>query len=582
MAKKASATTSPPKPSPAPDANSPRIDYTVLARRYRPALFTELIGQEAIARALQNAIQQGRVAHAYLFHGARGVGKTSTARILAKCLNCVQGPTINPCGACESCQAIAVGEDVDVVEIDGASNRNIDDIRELRSNAQYRPQRSRYKIYIIDEVHSLTKESFNALLKTLEEPPPHVKFIFATTEMNKVPITILSRCQRFEFGGIGVKQIQDRLRHIVDQEKVEAEPEALALLARRAGGSMRDAQSLLDQAMSFGQGPLTLQDIQLLLGTANDEQVAALTQAILSKDGVKALQTFNEACGEGVQIGEFLDQMIDFWRQLMLAKAVDADSDLLEHATLRQAEWSARLQTLTLDQVLAGIDLWVAAKARLKTTSHGRVLVEATILRLCQLSNLQPLADVVRQLQQWVETGPAPGKGEPAPKASPPRFSGSAPPRPPEAPPPSTQSLPLTEGNLQQVWQQTLRALPPLLSQMLSSAERHTLVPPATVMVTFTRATARNLEYCQDAARLTRIEETLKKVTGQGVALRFELASQEGETPQGPVMPKAASARKWALQQPLIQSAMEHLGAEIVRIDDDYGANCVPAAQRLT
>src|SRR5437763_15721136 len=218
-------------------------NYTVLARRYRPQQFADLVGQEPVAQDLVNALKSNRVAHAYLFTGVRGVGKTSTARILAKALNCVRGPTANPCDRCEICQSIAVGEDVDVLEIDGASNRGIDEIREIRQNVQYRPSRSRYKIYIVDEVHMLTPQAFNALLKTLEEPPEHVKFIFATTEAQKIPITILSRCQRFDFAGIGTPRIVERLREIVGHEDMQADDEALELVARRAGGSMRDAQS---------------------------------------------------------------------------------------------------------------------------------------------------------------------------------------------------------------------------------------------------------------------------------------------------------------------------------------------------
>ena len=192
--------------------------YTVLARRYRPQQFSDLVGQEPVARALVNALKSNRVAHAYLFTGARGVGKTSTARILAKALNCEKGPTATPCNACDRCQSIASGDDVDVLEIDGASNRGIDEVREIRGNVQYRPSRSRFKIYIVDEVHMLTPPAFNALLKTLEEPPPHVKFIFATTEVQKIPLTILSRCQRFDFAGIGTTQIVGRLREVVKQE----------------------------------------------------------------------------------------------------------------------------------------------------------------------------------------------------------------------------------------------------------------------------------------------------------------------------------------------------------------------------
>src|SRR5947209_16949741 len=292
--------------------------YTVLARRYRPQLFGDLVGQEAVAQALSNAITSDRVAHAYLFTGARGVGKTSTARILAKALNCEKGPTVTPCGVCDSCRRIAVGEDVDVLEIDGASNRGIDEVREIRQNVQYRPQHSRYKIYIIDEVHMLTAPAFNALLKTLEEPPPHVKFICATTEAQKIPVTILSRCQRFDFAGISTPRIVERLRDIVRSEKMDADDEALELVARRAGGSMRDAQSLLDQLLAFSKDKLSAARVHQLLGTANEERVAALATAVIAHDGKRALEQLGQAADQGLQLGELLDQLIEYWRDLMV------------------------------------------------------------------------------------------------------------------------------------------------------------------------------------------------------------------------------------------------------------------------
>ena len=220
--------------------------YTVLARRFRPTTFADVVGQQHIAQALQNAIKSGRVAHAYLFTGARGVGKTSTARILAKALNCPQAADGVPCNACEICDGISAGNDVDVLEIDGASNRGIDDIRSLRANVNVKSMRTKYKLYIIDEVHMLTREAFNALLKTLEEPPPNVKFVFCTTEPNKVPDTILSRCQRFDFATIETTNIVGRLQTIAESEGFEVEPDALELVARRATGSMRDSQSLFD------------------------------------------------------------------------------------------------------------------------------------------------------------------------------------------------------------------------------------------------------------------------------------------------------------------------------------------------
>src|SRR5262245_55114405 len=294
----------------APEAAQTAEGYTVLARRYRPQQFKDLVGQEPVARALINALESNRVAHAYLFTGARGVGKTSTARILAKALNCVKGPTPTPCDACENCKSIAVGEDVDVLEIDGASNRGIDEVREIRQNVQFRPSRGRFKIYIIDEVHMLTAPAFNALLKTLEEPPPHVKFIFATTEVQRIPVTILSRCQRFDFSGIGTSRIVERLRAIVAAEGLAADEEALHLVARRAGGSMRDAQSLLDQLLAFGGERLTAEQVHRLLGTANDDRVAALAAAVLAREPQRALALLGQAADEGLQFNELLDQLI--------------------------------------------------------------------------------------------------------------------------------------------------------------------------------------------------------------------------------------------------------------------------------
>ncbi len=282
--------------------------YIVVARRYRPQSFDDLVGQKQVSQALANAINTNRVGHAYLFTGARGVGKTSTARILAKCLNCEKGPTPSPCGECDACVRITTGDDVDVLEIDGASNRGIDEIRQLRSNVGIRPSRSRNKIYIIDEVHMLTPQAFNALLKTLEEPPEHVKFIFCTTDPEKIPITVLSRCQRFDFPGIRTESIMGRLREIVDAENAEADDEALALLARRAGGSMRDSQSLLEQLLSFGGQRITLDDVHALLGTASSGRVSQLLEHVIEKQPAEALAELDAALAEGAEPGQVMEQ----------------------------------------------------------------------------------------------------------------------------------------------------------------------------------------------------------------------------------------------------------------------------------
>src|SRR4051794_32456143 len=295
-----------------PPAVDPDAGYTVIARRYRPQRFEDVVGQDHVVQALRNALRMNRVTHAYLFSGTRGVGKTSMARIFAKCLNCVTGPTDTPCLECDICQAIAVGQDVDVIEIDGASNNGVEAVRELRQNAGLRPSRARYKIYYIDEVHMLSTGAFNALLKTLEEPPEHVKFFFATTEPNKIPITVLSRCQRYDFAGIAPEAIVGALESICRREGVEVEPEALRTVARRASGSLRDAQSLLEQLLAAGAERLTVERVHSLLGTASDERVLDLLDALADRDPGRALQLLDEAAGSGIQPTELLGGLLEF------------------------------------------------------------------------------------------------------------------------------------------------------------------------------------------------------------------------------------------------------------------------------
>jgi DNA polymerase-3 subunit gamma/tau len=430
-------------------SENPRPDpgYTVLARRYRPQQFRDLVGQEPVAQALVNALESNRVAHAYLFTGARGVGKTSTARILAKALNCARGPTATPCDACELCRSIASGEDVDVLEIDGASNRGIDEVREIRQNVQYRPGRARFKIYIIDEVHMLTAPAFNALLKTLEEPPAHVKFIFATTEVQRIPVTILSRCQRFDFAGIGTPHIVARLREVVAGEQMRAEDEALELIARRAGGSMRDAQSLLDQLLAFGghpqAAPLTVEQVHRLLGTAHADRVAALTAAVLEHDPPKALELLNQAADEGLNLGEVLDQLIAYWRDLMVVHCAGPQGRDLSVPSRHREALARQAAALPLDTILAGLDVLSTTKARLRGSSHGRVLAEMALVRLGRLEDLRSLTQLAQLLGNGEPAASRPGaaKNPASPPPARPRLSaaGTSAPAPRVAAPPEDE-----------------------------------------------------------------------------------------------------------------------------------------------
>lgn len=374
-------------------------DYQVVARRYRPQLFEELVGQEHISQALRGAIASNRVGHAYLFCGARGVGKTSAARILAKALNCQRGPTPSPCNQCESCLQIAAGADIDVLEIDGASNRGIDEIRALRQNVGMRPARSRYKVYIIDEVHMLTPQAFNALLKTLEEPPEHVKFVFCTTEPEKIPVTILSRCQRFDFAGIQPRSIAERLAQIVRAEGASAEPRALAFLAQRAAGSMRDGQSLLEQILACGEAQITLAGVQRLLGIAPQGRVCRLGAALAARDPRTALIELDAALGEGADVGQLMEQLVEYFRDAMLA-AAGCPHEMYQFVQPADAEGVRETaQSLGLDGVLAALQILDRTLDRMRFSTQPRVLAELCVTRICRLGNLEELADLAARLR---------------------------------------------------------------------------------------------------------------------------------------------------------------------------------------
>jgi DNA polymerase-3 subunit gamma/tau len=561
--------------NPAPEA-APE-GYTVLARRYRPQSFADVVGQEPVARALANAIKANRVAHAYLFTGARGVGKTSTARILARALNCEQGPTPGPCGTCAICQSIAAGDDVDVLEIDGASNRRIDEVRDIRANVQYRPSRARYKIYIIDEVHMLTKEAFNALLKTLEEPPPHVKFIFATTEVEKVPITILSRCQRFDFAGISLPRIVERLRSIVESEGLKADEDALELVARRAGGSMRDAQSLLDQLLAFGGERLTADAVHHLLGTAGDDRVAGLAAAALDKDAKKALELLDEACLGGLQLGELVDQLIAYWRDLMVVQCAGAEGRDLSVPSRHRPELERQAKALTLDTVLAGLEILNATRGRLRGSNHARTLVEMALVRLGRLDDLVSLA----QMAQWVSHRPADAAptlasraSRPAPVSAP---SSVAPPEGVKKKAPSDGPDGAAEA-LTAVWAQVLNNVGGILAKNLEKGGAPAISGPNSLVLRFPATYNHSREHCQDSACVAQVEAALRNITGRPWTFRVEALSAAAAplTPLGapaeeaPTRPRR-NPREEAEKLPLIQRAREVLGATVQRVDEGFG-----------
>lgn len=372
--------------------------YTVLARRFRPQTFDEVIGQQPVAQALKNAIRHGRVAHAYLFTGARGVGKTSMARILAKALNCPYAKEGVPCNECDICQSISAGHDVDVQEIDGASHTGVDDIRLLRSNVTVKPMRAKNKIYIIDEVHMLSTSAFNALLKTLEEPPPNVKFIFCTTEPQKLLDTILSRCQRFDFATIETANIIARLGEISKAEGYEVTPEALELVARRANGSMRDSQSLFDQLLAFSDGKITAQDVHRLLGTASDDRLIQLAGALIARQSAITIKLLDEALSEGVQLNELVDQLLRYLRDAMVVAAGADGVGLASVSADHRATVESHAKAWGLSTIMAALQILSETRTQMKFVSYGRVLAELALVRISLLENLEELQRVVKAL----------------------------------------------------------------------------------------------------------------------------------------------------------------------------------------
>ncbi|MEI6831867.1 MAG: DNA polymerase III subunit gamma/tau [Candidatus Omnitrophota bacterium] len=356
--------------------------YTVFALKWRPQDFQSIVGQNHIVNTLKNAIQKNRLAHAYLFAGPRGVGKTSTARILAKALNCKDGPTVQPCQICSSCLEINQGRAFDVIEIDGASNRGIDEIRALRENVKFLPTHGKYKIYIIDEVHQITPDGFNALLKTLEEPPEFVKFIFATTHPQKVMSTILSRCQRMDFRRITVIEIITQLEKIAREEKIEVDKEVLAAIAKSSDGSLRDAESVLDQLVSFSKGKVSLKDAISVLGMVEQDVLFALTDKIIYKDPQGALELFNEIIDDGKDPGVFLANFIEHFRNLMVAKVSKADVKLVDLPQEICDRLFKQSQLLTLEDIFIAFNVLVSTQEMTKRLDSQRIPLEISLVRL--------------------------------------------------------------------------------------------------------------------------------------------------------------------------------------------------------
>jgi DNA polymerase-3 subunit gamma/tau len=578
---------SPPRGSNPATPDADPAGYTVVARRYRPQRFEDVVGQDHVVQALRNAIRLNRVTHAYLFSGTRGVGKTSIARIFAKCLNCVHGPTEEPDQTCDICQAISVGQDVDVIEIDGASNNGVEQVRELRQNVGLRPSRARFKIYYIDEVHMLSTGAFNALLKTLEEPPSHVKFFFATTEPNKIPVTVLSRCQRYDFAGITPDQITETLAEICASENVKADKEALGVIARRAGGSMRDAQSLLEQLLSFGGDVLTVELVQQQLGIASDERTLDLLDALSRRDAAEALKLVDQTASSGVQPTVLLDGALEFLRDIMVVR-YNPDLIMLAASPRQKPRLVEIGKRWSDDTLLAALQVLAEYRGRLRGSPHGRTLVEIAILRVARLDDLAELGEVVARLAA-LETGsaavPAPEKKKrvtPIPDPDPdPAPVEDRPPGPSRTNPISSLSLeeslpePARPSNpewdfakISEVWVDWVSSLPQELATKLVHVRPSCLPEPGMLVIEPVSGYNWVVDACERADLRGKIEAKLRDWLGRPMSFRT-VKPVEAQAPARPGSRTTLGGGDGLEDEPFVKLLVERFEARLVRVEID-------------
>ena len=554
--------------------------YTVLARKYRSQTFDDVVGQNPITQTLKNAIKTGKVAHAYLFAGTRGVGKTTMARVLAKSLNClsVEAPTAEPCCKCESCIAINLGEDIDVIEVDGASNNKVDEIRELRENVIYHPARARFKIYIIDEVHMLTTGAFNALLKTLEEPPSHVKFIFATTEPNKVLPTIQSRCQRFDFNNINPNLIAGQLKSILEQEKIKYEEDLILPLAKMANGSMRDGLSLLDRLISTGVEPLTAELLEEFLGCPNSEKIYNLIAKIGDSDAAGTLTATENLINAGLGEVQLVDSLIDYMRDLMVAKSAGAESELLV-LTAEQRQQAGRLaEKFDVAALIYNITTLERLRQTLKYSDTPRALLDASLLRFALSEHFLNVDELLSQLKagptrQGVGPDVVPIKKKQIADHNTPIAATGKP-----TEPATDKKIDLPRLNdihsIKSDWQNVLKIIIAKLGGgsggLLASAEP-TRLEEGLLTITFPASAEVQKKMCESNNRLAQIQSLLSEHCGTNIRLKFETAVNE-QTQAAPAAnhPKTTGQKRAELiNDPAVRTVLMGLDATITGIEDN-------------
>jgi len=536
------------------------VSYEVFARKYRPQTFDDLVGQAHVSRTLKNAVAQNRLAHAYLFVGPRGIGKTSTARILAKSLNCIKGPTITPCGECDNCREIAAGNSLDVIEIDGASNNSVEDVRQLRENVRYAPAKGRYKIYLIDEVHMLSPAAFNALLKTLEEPPEHVKFIFATTEPQKVLPTILSRCQRFDLHRIPANLIAKHLQFIAEKEKITLEPAAAHAIARGAEGGLRDAESMLDQLVAFCGEKISESDVLNVFGFTSEQTVIDLTRRILRGETPDAIDLLHQQSESGKDMMRLMSDLIAYLRDLLVFKAKpDALKEDVEPDV--QKSLTAHAELITTDRLLDLIDQFAAAEGRMKWAPNKKLHFEVAIIRAIQTLGQATLDEVIEKLGELrdggeTKTQPAGAdSGESKPMAQTAGITA-----------PGYSKTRVEEKSVtveaQKVWERVLTKIPAQKGFVRNSASAaHVLgIEGRNLKLGFATADKAMMDILSTQANRKFVETLLHEITGKDWTLKLtvneELASNKA-------LPPEHSPSHDFKDEPLIQEAIELFNAKI-------------------
>jgi len=558
------------------------MSYTVLARKWRPQIFEEVVGQRHVTQGLTNALNMGRVAHAFLFSGTRGVGKTTTARVLAKALNCEKGPTATPCGVCDSCKEITQGSSVDVIEIDGASNTGVENVRELRENVKYAPARGKYKVYIIDEVHMLSTAAFNALLKTLEEPPPHVVFIFATTDPHKVPATILSRCQHYDFRRVPKAQIEAHLKYLCGKEGIKAEDKALARLASLAEGSVRDGLSLMDQVVSYcGEEGVREADIDDILGLVGREAVKGAVSAILGQDPARAIEVVAELVDKGHDLRRFSSATLEFLRDLLVARVTPSPEKALDLPEAEALELKGMASSVSPEELIRLMNLFARLVDEMRWSAHLRVALELALVKAASrpISSVADILDGIKGLKGG-GYAPAGGSGGHAAggvsRTQAPRSAGLVKePSPKEATPDTAYyentaaARPAGDGSAIDLWDRIRIAIKemgkaPLASKMKVAAPKKIEDNVLTVVEGYPPFKPDELSLINEAASQTGAGVRVKVVGGNGEKQKT-LADLKEERDKS----RKDRLKEEAMGHPLVKSALDLFGGEVIEVEEE-------------